>query len=282
MVFQLLRVAHLLHLKSNELSYHYRPSDKKGIIMWVPKRKTVWRSTGQGGGDAGGGNGGSGGGEAGGGENGSGGSGGGDGGGNKGERTLSQAEVNRIATKEKQEGHNAGRAALLKELGIDNPEKAKEMIDAAKKAEDDALNETQKAQRKAEADKVEAENDRKEAKLEKLNARIERRLLAEGLSLAKDDDKADKQLARAVRLLDLDLDSDQEAVKAAVKDLKDEMPNLFAETDDDEEDEEDDRRKPTGRTDPGRPPRKGKPKGTSKERAHKTLLERHPQLADKK
>lgn len=209
-------------------------------------------------------------------------SGGGSGEGKKTERTLSQAEVSRIATKEKQEGHTAGRAALLKELGIDDPAKAKELIDAAKKAEDAALSETQKAQKAAEADKATAEKDRKEAAREKLNARIERRLLAEGLSLAKDEDKADKQLARAVRLLDLDLDSDQDAVKAAVKELRDEMPNLFATTDDDEEDDDEDRRNATGRTDPGRPPRKGKPQGTSQDRARKTLLERHPQLADKK
>lgn len=252
----------------------------KNVNWWEIKRgATTWRSTGQGTGSGSGT--GEGDGDAGGdGGDGSGGDGGSDPG---GEKKLTQAEVTRIATREKSEGNKAGRAALLKELGIDDPKEASRLIELAKKKENEDLSETERARK----DATEAENKVKtqEAELarDRLNAKVERRLVAAGLQLdKKDEDKAEKQLARAVRLLDLDLAADQDAIKAAVKELKDEMPNLFTETDDEEEeDSETTRRNGTGSQDPGRPPRKGAPKGTSKERARATLLERHPSLAKK-
>lgn len=247
----------------------------------IRRGATTWRSTGQGSGGTGdGGDGGDGGGD--GGEGGGTGSGTGTG---TGERQLSQAEVNRIATREKQEGSKAGRAALLKELGIDDPKEAVRLIEAAKKAETDSLSETDRLKREAAEAKAKADADGVEVAREKLAAKVERRLLASGLQLdRKDEAKAEKQLARAARLLDLDLDADQDAIRDAVKELKDEMPGLFAETDDEEEEGEQQETRRTGnRTgDPGRPPRQKKPSGTSKERARATLLARHPSLSDKK
>jgi hypothetical protein len=250
---------------------------------WDVKRgATTWKSTGQGSGGTGdGGNGGGDGGAGDGGDAGDGSEGGGSGG--DGERKITQAEVTRIATREKQEGSKAGRAALLKELGIDDPKEAARLIEAAKKAETDALSDTERLKREAAEAKTKADQDRAEVAREKLNAKVERRLLASGLQLdKKDEDKAEKQLARAVRLLDLDLDADQDAIKAAVKDLKDEMPSLFAETDEGEEEGEPRSRTGNRAGDPGRPPRQTKPKGTSQERAMATLRARHPNLADKK
>lgn len=192
-----------------------------------------------------------------------------------GEKKLTQAEVTRIATREKQEGTKAGRLALLKELGITDPKEATRLIELAKKAEEETLSDTEKANKKAQDAAVEAEKDREEAKKERLASRVERSLLANGLSLPKDEDKADKALSRAVRLLDLDLDASQDDIKAAVKELKVEMPALFA-SPDDEEEESGDSPERTGRTDPGRPPRGKKATGTAKDRASSLLAQRHP------
>lgn len=258
---------------------------RRNMNWWDVKRgATVWHSTGQGSGGTG--DGGSGGGDGGDGDGGDGGANdggsGGDGGdGGSGGKQLTQAEVKRIATREKQEGTKAGRAALLKELGIDDPKEAARLIEAAKKAETDSLTETERLKREAAESKKKTDEDKVEVAKEKLAVKVERRLIAAGLQLdAKDEEKAEKQLARAVRLLDLDLDADQDAVKAAVTELKEEMPALFAATDGDEEEETS--RNGTGRRDPGRPPRNQKPKGTTQDRARARLLERHPQIADKK
>lgn len=254
---------------------------RKTANWWDSARgATTWRSTGQGSGGPGGGDGGDGGAD-----------GGDDGGSDKGgsgdvERKLTQAEVNRIATREKQEGSKAGRAALLKELGIEDPKEATRLIEAAKKAETDSLSETERLKREAAEAKAKVDSDAAALARDRLNVKVERTLLASGLQLdKKDDDRAEKQLARAVRLLDLDLDADQDAIKASVKELKAEMPNLFGETDDEEEDDGEQQGRTGDRIrkqDPGRPPRKGGPKGTSKERARAILLERHPDLATKK
>lgn len=257
---------------------------RKTVNWWDVKRgATTWRSTGQGSGGTGdSGDGGDGGGDA---SGGNGGEGGGTGSGTGGEKQLSQAEVNRIATREKQEGTKAGRAALLKELGIEDVKEAARLIEQAKKSETDSLSETERLKREAAAANAKAEADKVEVAREKLAAKVERRLLASGLQLDKKDEaKAERQLARASRLLDLDLDADQDAIRDAVKELKAEMPNLFAETDDEEEEGEQEQNRRTGnRTgDPGRPPRQKKPSGTSKERARATLLARHPSLSDKK
>lgn len=238
-------------------------------------------STGQGTGDGGTGEGGSGG-------AGGSGDGGGTGGGTK-EQTFTQADLTRVGTREKQEGHKAGRSQALKDLGVENEEEAKELLAEAKAAREAKKSQADKDAEKARNEAAQATREKEEAAREKLNTRIERQLMLHGLSLDKDPDKADKQLARASRLLDLDTTADVDAIKQAVKDLKDEMPSLFAETDDDEEDDEDEDPK-TRRTqnrngsgnDPGRPPKTKKQQGTSQERANARLRERHPHLAKDK
>lgn len=254
---------------------------------WDVKRgATTWRmSSGQGEGGTGGdgGAGGGGGGNGGSGDGGGSGSGEGEGTGSGSERKLTQAEVTRIMTREKQQGHTAGRAAVLKELGIEDPKEAARLIEAAKKAENDALSETERARKEATEAAARAKTAEQETALERVHLKAERKLLASGLQLdPKDEEKAERQLARAVKLLDLDHEADPEKIKQAVTELKEEMPNLFATTDGDEEEEkETSRNGDRTRRDPGRPPRSSGPKGTSKERAAARLAERHPQTVKK-
>lgn len=206
-----------------------------------------------------------------------------------------QRHLNRIMTREKREGKAAGVNSLLKELGFDDPSKAdrkaiKAMLDKAKKDEADALSDTEKARREAEEARNTATQTATEVKLEKVHAKAERFLVRAGLSVDQDDDvKAERQINRAIKLLDIDSDSDAATVREAVEDLREEMPSMFKtdeESDDDQEpnSKAGDRKKkpPTKKSgDPGKAPGR-KASGTPHDRALALLDQRYPDRSKKK
>ncbi len=206
-------------------------------------------------------------------------------------------QIKRIATREKQEGKAAGTRAVLKELGYDDPTKAdlkaiKAMLDAAREAEDKNLSDTEKARKEAETDRSAVAREKEELARERVETKAERALTRLGLKVDSDDDeKAERQIKRAIKLLDLDSGADAATVRSAVEELMEDMPQLFNTS---EEEDEDDQEKqkgkgkpagsgkpPTRKADPGRPQGR-KPTGSTKDRARAVLEERHPSLTAKK
>lgn len=151
---------------------------------------------------------------------------------------VSQEELNRIATREKEQGRNAALAQVQQDLGVTLDE-AKEIIRAAKEKAESQKTEAEKAREAADKEKSEAAKERAEAAQERHDARLERALLKSGIT-------DDAKLARITRLVEAKVGDDQETINAAVETLKKDMPELF----------------PTGATPPKRQAPNGDPAGS--------------------
>ena len=130
------------------------------------------------------------------------------------EKKYSDEELNAISLKNEQKAL----ANQLKDLGIDDVEKAKSILAKAKEEEEKAKSvdeKTQEALKKAE-----------KATLEAINTKIENALLRKGIN--------DKKVTRAVRLVDkkniLDKDGeiDQSKLETEIEDLLKDFPELIA------------------------------------------------------
>ena len=135
------------------------------------------------------------------------------------EKKYSDKELNDISLKNEQKAL----AKQLKDLGIDDVEKAKSILAKAKEDEEKAKSvdeKTQEALKKAE-----------KATLEAINTKIENALLRKGIN--------DKKVTRAVRLVDkkniLDKDGeiDQSKLETEIEDLLKDFPELINKTDED-------------------------------------------------
>ena len=215
-------------------------------------------STGEGGGSGtGSGEGGSGTGE-GGGDPGSGGEGGGE------TRTFTQEDVNRIATREKNQGRQAATQELAEELGVSLDE-AKSIIQEARKKEESEKSEAQKAKDAADREKQEAETAKAEAARERYEARVERALLRAGI-----DGDDESKLSRLSRMITVEVDASQEDINADVDQIKTDFPELFG-----AKEEGGGGRKPPPSSDPGGTP----PKNRQQEDAFSKGAERAKQHA---
>lgn len=135
------------------------------------------------------------------------------------EKKYSDEELNAISLKNEQKAL----ANQLKDLGIDDVEKAKSILAKAREEEEKAKSvdeKTQEALKKAE-----------KATLEAINTKIENALLRKGIN--------DKKVTRAVRLVDkkniLDKDGeiDQSKLETEIEDLLKDFPELINKTDED-------------------------------------------------
>ena len=135
------------------------------------------------------------------------------------EKKYSDEELNAISLKNEQKAL----ANQLKDLGIDDVEKAKSILAKAKEDEEKAKSvdeKTQEALKKAE-----------KATLEAINTKIENALLRKGIN--------DKKVTRAVRLVDkkniLDKDGeiDQSKLETEIEDLLKDFPELINKNDED-------------------------------------------------
>ncbi len=166
------------------------------------------------------------------------------------EETFTQADVNRIASREKKQA----RRGLLKDLGVDTLEDLKAIVQKHKDSQDETLSETDKARKQAEADREAAAKDRKELAQEKQMTKVERALIRAGID--------DGKLTRALRGVDLPSDPedfDEDFIKDLVKDLKADEPGWF-----DTEDEEDDEGKLRKERQERRQPRPRRAQGAKK------------------
>lgn len=188
---------------------------------------------------------------------------------------FTQAELDRIAAREKAEGRTAGERALLEGLGVKDLDELKSVL-AAKKAADEAqLSEAQLATKKAE--------DRETAATAREAAANERTLNATKIMALAEAGVTPKRLSAAQRLMDLTEDDPAKAKEAAEK-LKTEFPEFFAP----ETGEPPDPKKGVGSGyNPPRPstapPKKGaNASGNDPRKAAREILERrHPKLAKK-
>lgn len=137
-------------------------------------------------------------------------------------KTFDQAEVNRIAAREKAAGKRAAEQALAESLGIPL-EDAKKIIADHKAAEDKKKSEADRLKEAADADKRAAEANKSTTASEVRTARIERALAA--AKFPKIDD--DKATAKVVRMIDVETDASYDDVKEAVAELAKEFPALF-------------------------------------------------------
>jgi len=175
-------------------------------------------------------------------------------------KTFTQEEVNAIISKRVGGAKETAQADLMKELGITDPAQAKAMIAAAKAAEEANATELDKAK------KLAAENETKAASattaLEEMrltNAIVEA-LNGEGLSVS---------AAKKVRAMVAVEKNDEEAIKAAIADLKKDMPALFT---------TEGTGTPPGHNPGGAPPGGGGKPNDPQAIAVRTLHERHPNL----
>ncbi|QLJ06730.1 hypothetical protein HZZ00_37485 (plasmid) [Streptomyces sp. NEAU-sy36] len=142
-------------------------------------------------------------------------------------KQFTQDDLDRIAAKEKAQGQRAGARQALedfaKEYGFNTVDDAKAFIDAARKAQQDALSEEEK--RRQDLDRREQELAAKEAATVARERAAIRRAAVMGLGATGED------LADALALLDRDLaeqpDADEATVTAAAEALKARRPALF-------------------------------------------------------
>lgn len=141
-------------------------------------------------------------------------------------KVFDQAEVNRIAAREKEQGRRAAEAKMAEELGM--PLADVKAILAAQAAKADAeKTEVEREREKAEAERRAATTEKSAAVSETHALRIERAFLKTGLDLEtlKDDERA-----RMTRLVTVETGASYEDVLADVESVKTAFPALFGST----------------------------------------------------
>ena len=138
-------------------------------------------------------------------------------------KVFTQDEVAALAAKEKSQGERAGARKALEEFaaanGFKNADDAKQFIEAARKAQQDALSEEEK--RRQELERREQELIAREAAAVARERAASRRAVLVGLGATGDD------LEDAAALLRVDDDADDTAVQEAAAKLKERRPELF-------------------------------------------------------
>lgn len=142
-------------------------------------------------------------------------------------KTFTQEQVTAMLAAEKAQGQRAAERTMLEGLGVTDAAEAKRILDAHREAERQRLSDTERAKQDADAAKARADADRAAAAAERRAAAIERQLVRAGLQLPENADEAEKALAKAVRLVELEGEPTPDAVKAAVDDVKAQFAPLF-------------------------------------------------------
>jgi hypothetical protein len=192
------------------------------------------------------------------------------------EKMITQAQASRIMKVEKEEGRVMGRKGLLEELGITDEAEIKALLQEKQERDDKDKSESQKERDAARREKEAATAERAAAKKERFEARVEREFLRQKGKVERSE--------KAVRLVDVDEDSDTEAVKVAVEEFRNDYPEFFEvveKKDGEEEGEsgEQEQKQETKGMPPSRPKvtRKTRTDGkSSSDLGKERLRERHP------
>ncbi|MEU5322997.1 hypothetical protein AB0G67_40535 [Streptomyces sp. NPDC021056] len=137
-------------------------------------------------------------------------------------RTFTQAEVEALAAREKAQGKRSAAKEFAEKNGFNSVEDAEAFIEAARKAQEDALTEQQKRE-KALADREAAADAREKAAIAR-ERDANRRATLVGLGATGDD------LEDAAALLRVPDDADDAAIAEAAAKLKERRPELFGAT----------------------------------------------------
>ena len=158
---------------------------------------------------------------------------------------VPQDKVDAIVKERVGDTKRATEERIVKDLGVSLDE-AKRLIAAAKETEDSQKSEAQRAREAADAEKAEAERTKGESAQARHDANVERQILR-SITITEDmkDEDIDKKVGRIARLVEVETGADADAIKAAVKALKDDEPLLFG-----------------GSSTGGTPPPTGDPAGT--------------------
>lgn len=142
------------------------------------------------------------------------------------DKTFTQDDLTRIATREKEAGKRAAETELAESLGVSLDE-AKKIVADAKAAGEAAKTEAQKDRDAAAKEKQDAEAEKAAAKSEVHSARLERAFAKEGIDLdgTKDEEKA--KAARLLRMVTVEPGASYEDVLADVQQIKKDFPALF-------------------------------------------------------
>lgn len=139
------------------------------------------------------------------------------------EKTFTQAELNAIATREKNEGKAAAERSIAEQLGV-SIEDAKAIIKQSKDAADAKKSEADKDREAAAKEKTAAEADRQAAALEVHNARLERAFLKEGIDF---DELGEDKAKRLLGLVTAQSGASYDDVLKDVQQIKADFPALF-------------------------------------------------------
>ena len=171
------------------------------------------------------------------------------------DKTFTQEELNRKAGRARDEGRRAAEREVSEKLGVSIDEAA-DIIKAAKAKADEQKSEAEREREAAEREKTAAAAERAEAAKERHFAKLERALLAAEVPL--------KRVSKAVKLLEVEVGADDDAIEAAIEELEDEWPELFEAS----EQEERERKQPrTPHSDIRETPPRKRPTGDAKEKA---------------
>lgn len=135
-----------------------------------------------------------------------------------GEKTFTQADVDKAASARAAEAKRKATSDLAEQLGV-SVDEAKKIIAASKASEEAQKTEAQRAKEEADAAKQQADAEKAEAAAERMAARIERALLKNHVR----DDCLDDSLA----LLKVDADASPEEITAAVTAFAERRPEFF-------------------------------------------------------
>lgn len=139
--------------------------------------------------------------------------------------TFTQADLDRIAAREKDEGRRAAERSLSEQLGC-TVEEAKALIEA-KRAEDlGKMSEADRKASEADAARAKAEKALADAEAREKAAEARQRLLDVTDALIEAGVRSDRRSA-ALKLTDVADDADEKALKAAVEETKKAYPEFF-------------------------------------------------------
>lgn len=141
------------------------------------------------------------------------------------EPKFSQAELDRIATREKQQGKDAAIAEVAAALGM-TVEEAKAKLEKSAEAERAAMTEAERIKAEAADEKAKAATETAAAQAEKHTTIVERLLRSGGLAIPEKD--GDDFMAMARGLVTAKVGDDEAKIKVAVDRVKEMVPQLFA------------------------------------------------------
>lgn len=183
------------------------------------------------------------------------------------EARFTQADFDKAMTTVRKKARSAATRKFLEELGVDDVEQAKALVQTARAKGDESES--------SDAEALREENKRlkQEAVKREVTGRVKDALVEAGVTA--------KAAAKAAKLLDFEnKNPSDEEIEDEISELKDSMPALFVAPAGDKEDDEEEEPAPPSRgsTTPPRP--KPKRKGTNaSDRAREILAQRHPQTA---